>query len=391
LIPSNRQELTDSRFARQLALLYASTFMALGVQLPFLPVWLAARGLHPGMIGAVLAVPMILRLLAIPLATRLADHHDSMRATIVATAATALAGFVALGFAIQPMAIAIIYVLAATSFMPLFVLSDVYALRGLSIHRRAYGPIRLWGSAAFVVATLAAGQLFDVIAVDDLIWLIVAAVACCVATACLLPPLETRHASASGAAPPVRMLLRNGAFLTVVAAASLIQGSHALYYGFATIDWQNAGYGGPAIGALWAVGVLAEIVLFALSGRLPAIVTPGVLVMIGAAGAVLRWLAMAFEPPGSALPFLQTLHALSFGATHLGTLGYIARLAPAGLAASAQGLMSVGQGLTMAATTGLSGLLYGNYGATAYDAMALIAGGGLMAAIAAHRIQGNSR
>jgi PPP family 3-phenylpropionic acid transporter len=391
-MPSNPQELTGGRFARQLALFYASTFMALGVQLPFLPVWLAAKGLDAGTIGAVLAVPMILRLFAIPLATRVADRNDALRAVIAVAAAAALIGFAALGFTTQPLSIAVIYALAATSFMPLFVLSDVYALRGLSIHRRAYGPIRLWGSAAFVVATLAAGQLLDVIAAGELIWLIVAAVACCVAAAFTLPSLEARHVGASGAGSSARVLLRNPAFLAIAAAASLIQGSHALYYGFATIDWQSTGYGGRTIGALWAVGVLAEIVLFAVSGRLPASVTPGVLIMIGAIGAVLRWSAMAFGPLGPLpLLLLQMLHGLSFGATHLGTLGYIARLAPPGHAASAQGFISVGQGLTMAVTTGLSGLLYGRYGAIAYGAMAVIAGGGLIVAIAAHRMQRDRR
>ena len=58
-------------------------------------------------------------------------------------------------------------------------------------------------------------------------------------------------------------------FLGVAAAASLLQASHAVYYGFSTLDWLGKGFGGTAIGALWALGVLAEIVLFALSARLP--------------------------------------------------------------------------------------------------------------------------
>jgi hypothetical protein len=43
----NPQELAASRFVRYMALFYASTFVALGVHLPFLPVWLAAKGLGP--------------------------------------------------------------------------------------------------------------------------------------------------------------------------------------------------------------------------------------------------------------------------------------------------------------------------------------------------------
>src|SRR6516165_9965471 len=75
----------SSAFAWRLALFYAALFVALGVQLPFLPVWLAARGLDAGTIGIVLAVPMVVRVFAIPLATRRADRHDALRLAIVIT------------------------------------------------------------------------------------------------------------------------------------------------------------------------------------------------------------------------------------------------------------------------------------------------------------------
>jgi hypothetical protein len=141
------------------------------------------------------------------------------------------------------------------------------------------------------------------------------------------------------------VLLRDPGFIAVAAAASLIQGSHALYYSFSTIDWQAAGFGGGTIGVLWALGVLAEIVLFALSARLPAAFSPSVLILIGGTGALVRWTAMALDPPGALLPLLQCLHGLSFGATHLGTLAFIGRAAPAGLAATAQGYLAVSIGV----------------------------------------------
>jgi PPP family 3-phenylpropionic acid transporter len=285
----------------------------------------------------------------------------------------------------EPQAIGALYAVSATAFMLLFVLSDVYALRGLAPHRRAYGPVRLWGSAAFIAANLAAGYLLDIIAARDLIWLVVAALALCVIAGWTLPPLTTRPSGSAGPTPPARTLLRDPSFIAVAAAASLIQGSHALYYSFSTIDWQAAGYGGGAIGMLWALGVFAEIVLFALSARLPAAFGPSVLIMIGGSGALLRWIAMALDPPGVLLPLLQCLHGLSFGATHLGTLAFIGRAAPAGLAATAQGYLAVSTGVAIAAATGLSGLLYGRFGAAAYGAMALIAASGLAAAVVLHR------
>ena len=258
--------------------------------------------------------------------------------------------------------------------------------------RRSGGPTDRCGCGArphSSCRTSRAGYLFDIIAARDLIWLIVAAVVLCVVSAWALPPLGTRPAARAGETPSARVLLRDRSFIAVAVAASLIQGSHALYYSFSTIDWQAAGYGGGAIGMLWALGVLAEIVLFALSVRLPAAFTPSVLILLGGAGALVRWIAMALDPPGALLPLLQCLHGLSFGATHLGALAFIGRAAPSGLAATAQGYIAVSAGVTMAAATGLSGLLYGRFGGGAYGAMALIAAAGVAAALVAHRMQVN--
>jgi PPP family 3-phenylpropionic acid transporter len=382
----NPQEITGEDLTRRLALYYAALFVTLGVQLPFLPIWLAAKGLEPQAIGIVLALPMLVRLFAVPMASRAADRHDALKLVIVAAAAGVLAGFGALGLATGTLAIAAFYAVASAAYAPLFTLGDVYALRGLEPHRRAYGPVRLWGSAAFIVASLGAGALLDVIAAGDLIWLIVAAAGLLLVAAWTLAPLVPHPRDANATRPSAWVLLRNPAFLAVAATASLVQASHALYYGFSTIDWQAAGIGGTTIGALWALGVLAEIVLFAYSARLPAAFGPGIFLSIGAGGAVVRWSAMVLGPPIALLPLLQCLHGLSFGATHLGALALVARAAPPGLAATSQGIVSIASGIAMAAATVLSGMLYASFGGATYAAMALIAGAGTVAALVAEKL-----
>jgi MFS transporter, PPP family, 3-phenylpropionic acid transporter len=364
---------------------YAALFLVLGVQLPFLPLWLAAKGLDAGAIGIVLAIPMIVRVLAIPLATRRADRHDALRTAIMIAAGMAVLGYGAVGLAQGAAAIMAAFALASAFYTPIMPLADAYALRGLRHLGRAYGPVRLWGSAAFIAGSFGAGLLLDVIAARDLIWLVVTAMAIAAAAACALAPLAPREGGASAKTlPSAPRLWRDPAFLAAAAAASLIQASHAVYYGFSALEWQAAGLDGGAIGALWALGVVAEIALFALSGRLPA--APTTLLMVGAAGAVVRWGAMAFDPPPALLPPLQCLHALSFGAAHLGALGCVARAAPAEFGATAQGYLAVALGLVMAAAMAISGVLYARWGGLAYGAMALAAGLGGAFAFAAYRL-----
>jgi PPP family 3-phenylpropionic acid transporter len=94
---------------------------------------------------------------------------------------------------------------------------------------------------------------------------------------------------------------------------------------------------------------------------------------------------MAFDPPAIALPALQLLHGLTFGATHLGALMFVARHAPQGQAAKAQGYLAIAIGVAMAGAMGLSGVLFGAFGAKAYAAMALAAIAGGACAGIAHR------
>ena len=379
-----------SGFALRLKIFYAALFITLGVQLPFLPVWFAARGLDARQIGLALAIPMLARVVAIPVATQVADRHDALRAVIVALTAGGLAGYCVLGLSAGFAMIVAAYALASAAYAPVLMLTDTYALRGLARRGRAYGPVRLWGSAAFIVASFSAGLLLDVLAPGDLIWLIVAAMGLATMTGFVLSPIDRRSPPAAAVVGSARALWRDPGFIAVVVAASFIQSSHALYYGFSTIDWQASGFDGTAIGALWALGVIAEIALFAASSRLPAAATPTALLLIGAAGALVRWIAMGLSPPAAVLPLLQCLHGLSFGATHLGALTYVVRVAPEGLGATAQGYLSVALGLAMAGATVLSGLLYERYGAGAYEVMAIGAAIGVLSALVAHRARARS-
>ena len=66
--------LMPDRFVLRLALLYGAFFVYAGVSMPFMPAWLAAKGLDAREIGIVLAAPMVVRVLAVPVSTRLADR-----------------------------------------------------------------------------------------------------------------------------------------------------------------------------------------------------------------------------------------------------------------------------------------------------------------------------
>ena len=370
-------------FALRLSLFYGAFFFYAGLSMPFMPAWLAVRGLDTREIGIVLATPLVARVVVAPVSTRLADRFSVLHPALVAAAVASVAGFALVGLGTGFAPILATYALAATVAAPVLPLADALALRGLKMQMRSYGSVRLWGSVTFIVANLGGGALLARLGAGEVIWAVVAALALTAAAALALGRLAPE---APEPAPEQRRdpsLWRSPAFVAVVLGASLIQASHAVLQGFATLQWSARGIGGTAIGALWALAVVIEVGLFAASGRIVPRVGASGMILLGGLGGVVRWTAMAFDPPAAVLPLLQGLHALTFGATHLGTMHFLAQAVPSGRGATAQGDFAAVQGIVFAAAMGAAGVLVAGYGTFAYLAMAVAsAAGGLLAVMA---------
>ena len=361
------------RFAGALALFYSTLFGLMGTHLPFFAVWLRAVGIEASWIGVISAVPAVTRFTTLPLVTGLAERHQALRgAIILATFATA-AGFALVGS--QPEAVPVFLIYAATCCLwtPMLPLTDAYALRGVMRYRLNYGRLRLWGSAAFVVGALSCGLLVEVIAAQRLIWVIAALAAVGAAASLALRPLD-QPAKSSSAVQGGSALLGQGSFLAIIVSTALIQGSHAAYYNFASINWQAHGLDGLTMAGLWVLGVLAEIVVFALSPRFA--LAPSMLVVIGGLSAVLRWLITAQEPQLALLAVVQLAHGLTFGITQVGTMGLLVRHVPVHVMARGQGYLAACSGIVSSSASILSGPIYASYGPGVYYVMAAMAASG---------------
>ena len=367
-------------FVPRVAALYAAVFLYNGIQLPFLPVWFAAKQVDPALIGLMVAVPMLARMLSVSIVAREADRRDAVRAAIVLAGWASVGCHIFVGLSSGSLAILIAYTIASFTFTPLLPLTETYTLKGLAERGRAYGPVRLWGSFAFIAGNFLGGFLLDAMPARDLIWPIVGTVGLTALAASLLQPQRISRAEMRESDAP---LWRDRGFVAMLIGASLIQASHSIYYIFSALQWRGEGLPGGAIAALWALGVIAEIILFALSGRLN--FSPTTYLLIGAAGAVLRWGAMAVNPAVLVLPFLQLLHGLSFGATHLGALTYVAQRAAAAQAATAQGHLAIAISAAGGGAAAVTGLLYSNFGIESYAFMALMAVAGGACGFVAHR------
>jgi len=358
------------RFAFRLAAFYAALFAISGAYMPFFPVWLQAIGLQPAEIGLIVAVPAVARLLAVPVITAFAGRHDALRGGIIATACVTFACFLLLGNMRTALTVAIVMYVLAWPWTAVVPLTDAYALRGVAWYRRDYGPIRLWGSVGYIVAALAAGFLVNWFGSFSTIWIIAAIAGVSALSSFWLVPAGPAAPGALQIAKPTA-LLRTPAFVAVVVGAALIQGSHSAYYTFSAISWQAAGMSSATVSMLWALCVVVEVILFALSPRLD--LSPATLIAIGGGGALVRWIVMTQEPGLAVLALAQTIHAISFGATHLGAMGLLARLVPGRFMANAQGYLATASSVLMASTGIACGAVFGSLGQSIYYGMAAMA------------------
>jgi PPP family 3-phenylpropionic acid transporter len=384
--PSSTGDLTPRQagdgFAWRLALFWGALFVGIGIYQPYFPLWLEAKGLTPAEIGLVLAAPMVMRLLTVRPLSAMADRSGRLdRALFVLCTAGAIS-IAAGGFVTGFWAILILNALVAVAWGPTVPVTDAYATAGLSARRIAYGPVRLWASVAFMLAGLAVGAILDRISPLWIIWIIAGAFALSALCALLLRPEARTPGPAGDPLADTASLLTRPAIFAMLAAA-LVQASHALLYGFGTLHWTGQGHSATFVGALWSIGVLAEIVLFALSGRFVGRVDPLMLIGLGGLAGVVRYLVLAVDPGAAALALQQVLHAFTFGATHLGLVGYVSRMAPPGRQAEAQGLAATFAVAAMALATAASGPLYQRVAGGGFLVMAALAGLGVACAVVA--------
>lgn len=380
-------------FALRLAVFYGAIFVVYGLYVPFMPLWLDWKGLSASEISLVIAAPLFLRVLVTPPVAMAADRNRTHRNCLVVLAWAALGSVLVLTIsdAFWPILLfAVLLTICNSTIMPLI---DTIAVQGARARGLDYGRMRLWGSLSFIGASFAGGTILTASGRGIGIWLIALGCLLTVMAAHWVPKDEKATAPAADevakhtpiwhAAEP-RELLANKTFRTFLIAAGLTQAAHATLFTFGTLIWQGDGISAAWCGALWAIGVLAEVLLFSISGSVCEKFGAGRLLVLGAAFSVFRWVALAFQPTLSLLVPLQLLHGITYGATHLGAMHFIRETVPHAQAGSAQALYAtVSAGVAMGAATLIAGFAYAEAGALSYLAMGAISA---IAFVAAFRL-----
>jgi PPP family 3-phenylpropionic acid transporter len=319
----------------RLAAFYFAFFLYAGLMLAYLPAYLAARGLGAGEISVVLALPQLVRIFAPALWGWIADRTGAQRLIVVVGCAANTACFLLVPAASGVAAIALLIGGASLVSAAALPLVEAITLGALAGHAGRYGPIRLWGSVSFILAVLGGGIWLDRHAAVTLAPALVVFGLASVAAALALPHARVPRPAAGLAfslSPQARRLLGCGFCMAL---------SHGTLYAFLTIHLQRVGYSSTAIGMLWTLGVLAEILVFL---ALPSLFRRASLAAILAASClvgVVRFLLIGWAADLAVLLVLaQLMHAATYGSFHAASVAAVHRLFPEAAHARGQTLFS---------------------------------------------------
>jgi PPP family 3-phenylpropionic acid transporter len=360
----------------KISLFYAFLSLGMGIQLPFLPLWLGDKGLSASEIGIIFAGMTASRIVASPLVALAADRYNNRRAIIILCCFLSFASYLSLALASGFWPIFALAIVAGAVFAPVFPLGEGFGIDGSKEHGLDYGRMRLWASLSFLAGSLLSGAALQVAPIWTVIFMIAAAQgALALVTLSLPPDVPKREGSVSKGSGGVAALFVGSSFIIFLLATGLGQSSHGLLYALGSVQWHDQGFNEFTIGCFWAAGVLAEVLLFAFSRNALTRLGAVNLIIVGVACGLLRWVILSLAPGLLITGFSQILHAATFAMVHLGTMHFIQSTVPASMRNTAQGIHAAfSGGVFLASTMWMSGPLYNSLGSSAFLVMAAISG-----------------
>ncbi len=302
-------------FYLRLSGFYFWYFAFIGAFAPYFALYLKSIGFSASQIGMLLAVNPVARIFGPSIWAWLSDHYRArgplIRITAVGTALIFVGVFFSSRFGWMFLSLMLLNVFWC-GVLPL-VESATLSLVGSRVG--AYGRIRLWGSVGFVGVVIAGGYLLDHLGIGALGPMILILLVLMAASTFPLP--RDRGISRHAEHAPILSIVRRPAVMALMAGFFLMQVAHGPYNAFYSIHLVEAGYSKKAVGWLWALGVISEIVLFIWLPRLMRAFSLNQILMASFGCAFLRFMLIAWGVQSLTVMLLaQLMHAITFGAYH---------------------------------------------------------------------------
>ena len=303
-------------------------FLGFGIFLPYFSPFLLAQGFRPEQVSQLLAAVMAAKIIAPPLLGWWIDHSNRLMPVLRTMSWLAVLLF-ALVIVLMVTSAPFIWWLGVLGlfglvWQPLLSQLDVLTLRLVAGRSHVYSSLRAWGSIGFIVSAVGLGWLLDIAGAAHQSALMTGMLLAALFGLALLlvkmpepatPPSSLQIESES--TEDFWHQFRQPALLGFLLMQFLINVAHGVYYAFFSIYLAQHGYSTGVIGLLWALGVVAEIVLFFVLPTFLGRFSVVALLAIALGLMAVRWLMIGTLVDSLIwLLLAQILHAASFGLTH---------------------------------------------------------------------------
>ena len=341
----------------RLSSFYLFYFALLGATAPFLALYFDHLGFSSARIGELVAIPMLMRCVAPNLWGWLGDYTGRRLAIVRLGAVCTLASFSLIFVSHTYAWLALVMALHAFFWHAVLPQFEVITLAHLRQQTSRYSQIRLWGSIGFILTVVIMGRLFDGLSLDIYPVVIVVIMAGIIGASLWVPNAQpASHGKRLTGDGFLKQLCSPGV-LAFYACVALMQMSHGPYYTFLTLHLESLGYSRGMIGLLWALGVVAEVLMFMAMRRILLRFSVRRVLLFSFLTAGVRWLLLgSFAEHFWLLLLAQLMHAATFGSFHAAAMTFVQRSFGPGQQGQGQALYA-----TLAGVGGAAGALYAGY------------------------------
>jgi MFS transporter, PPP family, 3-phenylpropionic acid transporter len=305
--------------------------LANGILMPYLPLYLKARGLPASRIGVLLGCLELAGMAGPMLLGRLADKKAAYRGILAACFIIPMAVMLPMEWTMYfPLFLACIAVLGFT-YRATIPLLDSLVSRILADPARQYGQLRVAGSFGFIAISLIV-QLTGWVSGDTsgpMLVAFLAAESCAALAVAFLPaaprlPVSARQGLAEAPLHPAARPFDgfDTKFWAVMGVIFLGRFGIGAYYSFFSLYLKEA-FPSANVSLLWAIGPLAEILTIWFSG--PLIRRWGIraLLIVSLSAISLRLGLFIVAPTILFVALAQLLHAFTFGTFHTSAVAFV--------------------------------------------------------------------
>ena len=292
--------------------------------MPYWNLYLKSIAMTAEQIGILSAVVVMTKIFASPFWGWLADHRGHRVRVIQICSFFTLLFFSLVLFTEQFWPLFLVLLAFSIFWSAGLPLIEATTLSHLGDNNHDYTIIRVWGSISFIIGVLALGQFFDRQPIHLLLPILIMTLALIWLHSLTLPEKQQQHSDETDRS--FLDTIKHPTVIYLFMVCFLLQASHGPYYTFFSIYLEEHGYSNSFIGIAWAVGVIAEVLVYLVIHRV--IKTWGLrwLMIMSLVLASLRWSLIAvFVDSVVILIFAQLLHAATFGVYHAVAIQYIHR------------------------------------------------------------------